>query len=64
MIWMAACRDYDSWLIDSSAVKLRLGFGRKGGRTKISRSRGGRTGKMHALTDAAYRPRFLVLTGD
>nr|WP_085948959.1 IS5 family transposase [Komagataeibacter rhaeticus] len=53
-------------LIDSSAVKAHrcASGGKKGERQQaISRSRGGRTTKIHALTDAACRPVAFVLTG-
>ncbi|MBK9082660.1 MAG: IS5 family transposase [Rhizobiales bacterium] len=53
-------------LIDSSAVKaLRSAAGGKGGRQNqaIGRSRGGRTTKIHALTDARRRPLAFMLTG-
>ena len=42
-----------------------LGFGRKRGEATqaVGRSRGGRTTKIHALTDAACRPIAFVLTG-
>ena len=50
--------------IDSSHVKAhRSAAGGKGGRSNeaIGRSRGGRTTKIHALTDAAGRPRVLLI---
>ncbi|MBT5415687.1 MAG: IS5 family transposase, partial [Rhodospirillaceae bacterium] len=53
-------------LIDSSAVKAhRCAAGGKGGkRTQaIGRSRGGRTTKIHALTDSECRPLAFLLTG-
>ena len=52
-------------LIDSSAVKAhRCASGGKGeSRQAIGRSRGGRTSKIHALTDAAGRPLLLLLSG-
>ena len=52
-------------LIDSSAVKAhRCAAGAKGERAQaIGRSRGGRTTKIHALTDAACRPIAFLLTG-
>ncbi|MGH3925972.1 MAG: IS5 family transposase [Pseudonocardiaceae bacterium] len=50
--------------IDSSHVKAhRSAAGGKGGPSEaIGRSRGGRTTKLHALTDAAGRPRVLLIT--
>jgi transposase len=52
-------------LIDSSAVKASLGVWRKGGERSqaIGRSRGGRTTKIHALTDKYCRPIAFLLTG-
>src|SRR3954470_21405385 len=53
-------------LIDSSAVKAhRSAAGGKGGRKNqsIGRSRGGRTTKIHALTDTQCRPFAFMLTG-
>ncbi|MHA7061294.1 IS5 family transposase [Azospirillum argentinense] len=53
-------------LIDSSAVKAhRCASGGKGGKRRqvIGRSRGGRTTKIHALTDTACRPIAFLLTG-
>ena len=53
-------------LIDSSAVKAhRSAAGGKGGEKNqaIGRSRGGRTTKIHALTDAECRPLAFMLTG-
>ncbi|PNG25610.1 IS5/IS1182 family transposase [Methylocella silvestris] len=53
-------------LIDSSAVKAhRSASGGKGGEKSqaIGRSRGGRTTKIHALTDANCRPIAFILTG-
>ncbi|MBA4788420.1 MULTISPECIES: IS5 family transposase [Hyphomicrobiales] len=53
-------------LIDSSAVKAhRSASGGKGGRGSqaIGRSRGGRTTKIHALTDRHCRPVAFLLTG-
>lgn len=53
-------------LIDSSAVKAhRCAAGAKGGKHNqaIGRSRGGRTTKFHALTDAECRPIAFLLTG-
>ncbi|WP_087881228.1 IS5 family transposase [Nitrobacter vulgaris] len=53
-------------LIDSSAVKAhRCASGGKGGKHQqaIGRSRGGRTTKIHALTDAECRPVAFLLTG-
>ena len=53
-------------LIDSSAVKAhRYASGGKGGSAPklIGRSRGGRTTKIHALTDTACRPIAFLLTG-
>ena len=53
-------------LIDSSAVKAhRCASGGKGGEHNqaIGRSRGGRTTKIHALTDSACRPIAFMLTG-
>ncbi|NUJ79115.1 IS5 family transposase [Methylocystis sp. FS] len=53
-------------LIDSSAVKAhRSASGGKGGKRAqaIGRSRGGRTTKIHALTDAQCRPVAFMLTG-
>jgi hypothetical protein len=53
-------------LIDSSAVKAhRCAAGGKGGKLAqaIGRSRGGRTTKIHALTDACCRPIAFLLTG-
>ncbi|RMH30632.1 MAG: IS5 family transposase, partial [Planctomycetota bacterium] len=53
-------------LIDSSAVKAhRCASGGKGGkRTQaIGRSRGGRTTKIHALSDGECRPIAFLLTG-
>ena len=52
-------------LIDSSAVKAhRSAAGGKGGRKiKPSAARGGRTTKIHALTDALCRPLAFMLTG-
>ena len=52
-------------LIDSSAVKAhRCAAGGKGERNQaIGRSRGGRTTKIHALTDTACRPIAFMLTG-
>ncbi|MEJ0094006.1 MAG: IS5 family transposase [Methylocella sp.] len=53
-------------LIDSSAVKAHCSAsGGKGGRRNqaIGRSRGGRTTKIHALTDADCRPLSFMLTG-
>ena len=53
-------------LIDSSAVKAhRCASGGKGGEHQqaIGRSRGGRTTKIHALTDAECRPLAFLLTG-
>ncbi|MCK5362306.1 MAG: IS5 family transposase [Gammaproteobacteria bacterium] len=53
-------------LIDSSAVKAhRCAAGRKRGERcqAIGRSRGGRTTKIHALTDRDCRPLAFLLTG-
>ncbi|MGH6629088.1 MAG: IS5 family transposase, partial [Burkholderiales bacterium] len=53
-------------LIDSSAVKAhRCAAGGKGGNftQEIGRSRGGRTTKIHALTDRFCRPIAFLLTG-
>lgn len=53
-------------LIDSSAVKAhRCASGGKGGERSqaIGRSRGGRTTKIHALTDKHCRPIAFLLTG-
>ena len=53
-------------LIDSSAVKAhRCASGGKGGEHQqaIGQSRGGRTTKIHALTDAECRPVAFLLTG-
>ena len=52
-------------LIDSSAVKAhRSAAGGKGGANQaVGRSRGGRTTKIHALTDAFCRPIAFMLTG-
>ncbi|MBI5111346.1 MAG: IS5 family transposase [Rhodovulum sp.] len=53
-------------LIDSSAIKAhRSAAGGKGGRRPqaIGRSRGGRTTKIHALTDRDCRPIAFLLTG-
>ena len=53
-------------LIDSSAVKAhRCAAGGKGGEQNqaIGRSRGGRTTKIHALTDKDCRPIAFLLTG-
>nr|WP_086008692.1 IS5 family transposase [Nitrobacter sp. Nb-311A] len=53
-------------LIDSSAVKAhRCASGGKGGKHQqaIGRSRGGRTTKIHALTDVECRPVAFLLTG-
>ncbi|CAH2406050.1 hypothetical protein MES5069_510002 [Mesorhizobium escarrei] len=53
-------------LIDSSAVKAhRCASGGKGGEQNqaIGRSRGGRTTKIHALTDGLCRPIAFLLTG-
>ncbi|WP_147049164.1 IS5 family transposase [Methylobacterium gnaphalii] len=53
-------------LIDSSAVKAhRCASGGKGGKQNqaIGRSRGGRTTKIHALTDRLGRPLVFLLTG-
>ncbi|WP_306891567.1 IS5 family transposase [Ancylobacter amanitiformis] len=53
-------------LIDSSAVKAhRSASGGKGGKRNqaIGRSRGGRTTKIHALTDRKCRPIAFLLTG-
>ncbi|WP_085985469.1 IS5-like element ISMex15 family transposase [Methylorubrum extorquens] len=52
-------------LIDSSAVKAhRCASGGKGGQSHaIGRSRGGRTTKIHALTDRFCRPLAFLLTG-
>ncbi|WP_395666308.1 IS5 family transposase [Methylocella sp.] len=53
-------------LIDSSAVKAhRSAAGGKGGRKNqaVGRSRGGRTTKIHALTDALCRPLAFILSG-
>ena len=53
-------------LIDSSAVKAhRCASGGKRGEHNqaIGRSRGGRTTKIHALTDGACRPFAFLLTG-
>ncbi|WP_144440009.1 IS5 family transposase [Methylobacterium sp. AMS5] len=52
-------------LIDSSAVKAhRCASGGKGGHNQaIGRSRGGRTTKIHALTDRFCRPLAFLLTG-
>ncbi|WP_100962110.1 IS5 family transposase [Bosea sp. FBZP-16] len=53
-------------LIDSSAVKAhRSASGGKGGKRNqaIGRSRGGRTTKIHALTDCDCRPIAFLLTG-
>ncbi|MGR7996924.1 IS5 family transposase [Xanthobacter sp. ZOL 2024] len=53
-------------LIDSSAVKAhRSASGGKGGKRSqaIGRSRGGRTTKIHALTDRKCRPIAFLLTG-
>ncbi|WP_144428449.1 IS5 family transposase [Azospirillum thiophilum] len=53
-------------LIDSSAVKAhRCASGGKGGKRNqaIGRSRGGRTTKIHALTDRNCRPIAFLLTG-
>ena len=53
-------------LIDSSAVKAHRSAsgGKKGERNQvIGRSRGGRTTKIHALTDALCRPIAFMLTG-
>jgi transposase/GNAT superfamily N-acetyltransferase len=53
-------------LIDSSAVKAhRSASGGRGGERNqaIGRSRGGRTTKLHALTDAHCRPLKFLLTG-
>src|SRR3954447_2959357 len=53
-------------LIDSSAVKAhRSAAGGKGGEKNqsIGRSRGGRTTKIHALTDTQCRPFAFMLTG-
>ena len=52
-------------LINSSAVKAhRSASGGEGGeKPVIGRSRGGRTTKIHALTDADCRPLAFLLTG-
>jgi transposase len=53
-------------LTDSSAVKAHrcAAGGKRGERSQaIGRSRGGRTTKVHALTDACCRPIALLLTG-
>jgi len=53
-------------LIDSSAVKAHrcASGGKRGERSQaIGRSRGGRTTKIHALTDAKCRPIAFLLTG-
>jgi transposase len=52
-------------LIDSTAVKAhRCAAGGKGGQLQaIGRSRGGRTTKIHALTDRACRPLVFLRTG-
>jgi hypothetical protein len=51
--------------IDSSTIKARrsAGGGTRGAFGEaIGRSRGGRTTRIHALTDAAGRPRILLLS--
>jgi transposase len=56
----------DQVLLDSSAVKAhRSAAGGKGGKKNqaIGRSRGGRSTKIHALTDAQCRPLAFMLTG-
>jgi transposase len=55
----------DQVLLDSSAVKAhRSAAGGKGGKNQaIGRSRGGRSTKIHALTDAQCRPLAFMLTG-
>jgi len=51
-------------LLDSSAVKAhRCASGGKGGSQAIGRSRGGRTTKIHALSDGWGRPFAFLLTG-
>ena len=53
-------------LIDSSAVKAHRSAsgGKRGEKNQaIGRSRGGRTTKIHALTDAECRPLSFTLTG-
>ncbi len=52
-------------MIDSSVVKAHLSsVGGNGGKAQaIGGSRGGRTTKFHALTDAACRPLSFLLTG-
>jgi transposase len=53
-------------LVDSSAVEAhRFAAGGKGGERSqaIGRSRGGRTTKIHALTDTDCRPLAFLLTG-
>ena len=58
----AARRDPDRFLRRESA-SLRFGWKRGECRQAIGRSRGGRTTKIHALTDRDCRPIAFVLTG-
>jgi transposase len=55
----------DQLLLDSSAVKAhRSAAGEKGEKNQaIGRSRGGRSTKIHALTDTQCRPLAFMLTG-
>lgn len=60
--WWTACRGVDRFLCREGA-SLRLG-GKRGERNQaIGRSRGGRTTKIHALTDKDCRPIAFLLTG-